>query len=230
MNAIVQTPTSNLFDSLIFYKKVGFKIVSERNPTIVSDGNAVIMINDERHARAGIRLYSDDWSSTIDRLKVLTTVVDTEEGAIVADVSGVWIYLIKGKGPSVDITEVQTAVLGNYAGVSIETISIAASMKIWAELGFTLNAGGEDNGWVDLKNEDGFGVGLMKPNVCPHLFFNPSLTYFNGSKNPEIIQEIRDVRIDITEEITHFNKEGIVDNIIIRDPGGLGFFLFNDGE
>lgn len=46
--------------------------------------------------------------------------------------------------------------------------------------------------------------------------------------NLAIIQKIRDLQIPITEEITHFNKEGIVDNIIIRDPGGLGFFIFND--
>ena len=29
-------------------------------------------------------------------------------------------------------------------------------------------------------------------------------------------------------KITQFNKEGIVDNVIIRDPGGYGFFIFND--
>ena len=68
----------------------------------------------------------------------------------------------------------------------------------------------------------------MKTGSCPHLFFNPSLTYFNGAKNLSIIQQIKTLQIPITEEITHFNKEGIVDNIIIRDPGGLGFFLFSD--
>ncbi len=68
----------------------------------------------------------------------------------------------------------------------------------------------------------------MKPNACPHLFFNPSLTYFNGKNNIDIIAKIRALNISITEEITHFNKEGKVDNIIIRDPGGFGFFLFND--
>jgi len=72
------------------------------------------------------------------------------------------------------------------------------------------------------------GVSIMKPNMCPHLFFNPSLTYFNGGKNPEIIEAIRKLDIPITEEITYFNKEGLVDNIIIRDPGGYGFFIFND--
>ena len=68
----------------------------------------------------------------------------------------------------------------------------------------------------------------MAANSCPHLFFNPSLTYFNSGRNPEVIAGIRAAGIPISEEITIFNKEGRVDNIIIRDPGGYGFFLFND--
>jgi hypothetical protein len=76
---------------------------------------------------------------------------------------------------------------------------------------------------------DGFSINLMKPNICPHLFFNPSFTFFNGKEgNPKVIAKVRELGIPIAEEITHFNKEGIVDNIIIRDPGGFGFFLFND--
>jgi len=54
------------------------------------------------------------------------------------------------------------------------------------------------------------------------------LTYFNGKQNLKVIEQIRNNGISITEEITHFNKEGIVDNIIIRDPGGYGFFIFSD--
>ena len=45
--------------------------------------------------------------------------------------------------------------------------------------------------------------------MCPHLFFNPSLTYFNGKEgNPKVITAVRDAGIPITEEITHFNREG----------------------
>jgi hypothetical protein len=43
-----------------------------------------------------------------------------------------------------------------------------------------------------------------------------------------VIQKIRDLNIPITEEITAFNTECIVDNVIIRDPEGFGFFVFND--
>ena len=69
----------------------------------------------------------------------------------------------------------------------------------------------------------------MNPLMCPHLFFNPSLTYFNGKENnPKVIKRLRELKITITEEITHFNDKGIADNVIICDPGGYGFFIFND--
>jgi len=68
----------------------------------------------------------------------------------------------------------------------------------------------------------------MQPYSCPHLFFNPSMTFFNGKENLQIIERIRNLDIPITEEIREFNKEGIADNIIIRDPGGYGFFIFSD--
>ena len=68
----------------------------------------------------------------------------------------------------------------------------------------------------------------MGPCCCPHLFFNPSLTYFNGGQNLPVIKAIREAGIPIAEEITHFNEEGVVDNVVLRDPGGLGMFIFND--
>ena len=118
--------------------------------------------------------------------------------------------------------------LGNFAGVSLETTAIKNSIQFWNILGFEQNMGSIESGWVSLVNKDGMSISLMAPLICPHLFFNPSLTYFNGTNNLNVIKEINARSIPITEEITHFNKEGIVDNIIIRDPGGLGFFLFSD--
>jgi hypothetical protein len=119
-------------------------------------------------------------------------------------------------------------VLGNFVGLSIESVDIAKSTEVWKELGFKIN-GAPEQGWVSCINDDELTINIMKPFMCPHLFFNPSLTYFNGKENnPVVIQEIRNLKVPISEEITHFNDKGIVDNIIIRDPGGYGFFIFND--
>ena len=79
-----------------------------------------------------------------------------------------------------------------------------------------------------MKSEAGDSISLLQAQQCPHLLFNPSLTYFNGFHNLEIIESIKKHNIEITEKVTEFNSKGEVDNIILRDSGGLGFFIFND--
>ncbi len=46
----------------------------------------------------------------------------------------------------------------------------------------------------------------MKPLQCPYLFFNPSLTYFNGKENEATIDSIKKQGVLITEEITQFQR------------------------
>lgn len=227
MQALIQTPTPYLDASIDFYSKLGFKHISE-NPIIFSDGKANIEINPNRYARAGLRFFKDSWSVEISKLKAIAEIHPTKDGHLLADPSGVWIYLVDGK-PGFDLKEEELSfsTLGNYMGISLESTDAKKSFEIYQILGFQLAFGSIDSGFFALS-ANGFSISIMKPNSCPHLFFNPSLTYFNGKNNLEVIAKIRSLEIQITEEITYFNKESIVDNIIIRDPGGLGFFIFND--
>lgn len=227
MQALIQTPTPYLEASIDFYSKLGFKRISE-NPIIFSDGKANIEINPNRYARAGLRFFKDSWSLEISKLKAIAEIHPTKDGHLLADPSGVWLYLMDGK-PGFDLKEEELSFssLGNYMGISLESTDARKSLEIYKILGFQLAFGSIDSGFFALT-ADGFSISIMKPNSCPHLFFNPSLTYFNGKKNLEVIAKIRSLQVPITEEITFFNKESIVDNIIIRDPGGLGFFIFND--
>ena len=229
MQSFVHTPTNDLKKSLEFYKKLEFKVLPDKTRTLVTDGKAVIEINPDRVARAGVKLYRKSWKKEITQLKKLTNVHKTKEGFLLSDASNVWIYLLEGESSvKHKATEVPFSVLGNYAGLSLETLDMERSAATWKALGFEIN-GSPDQGWVACKNEDELMVNIMKPLMCPHLFFNPSLTYFNGKENnPKVIKKIRSLKIPIAEEITHFNDKGVVDNIIIRDPGGYGFFIFND--
>ena len=229
MDTIVQTPTNNIKESLDFYSKLGFKIVSDQSPTLLSDGKALIEINPDRFARAGIKLRNASWKETAGKLEKIIPVIKTESGYLLSDPNGVWVYLEEATHlPDFDLSHILPSVLGNFAGISLETISIEPSMEIWQLLGFSKSMGSVEQGWLALTNKDSMTVSLMKPLSCPHLFFNPSLTYFNGENNLAIIEKVRQLKIPITEEITYFNDKGIVDNIIIRDPGGYGFFIFND--
>lgn len=228
MDSMIHTPTNNPDQSLTFYKKLNFKILSENDPTIVTDGQALIEINTDRFARAGIKLFKDSWSAEIAEIRKQQTVIAIENGYILSDPSGVWIYLVEDQ-PGFEFTPAEKCygLSGNFSGLSIESMAINRSLDLYAALGFGKSSGDIDQGWVSL-NRTNFVISIMKPLACPHLFFNPSMTYFNGKNNMAVIQNIRDAGIPITEEITQFNKEGIVDNIIIRDPGGYGFFIFND--
>ena len=229
MLSIIQTPTNKIENSLDFYTKLDFKIISKENPVLLSDGHVIIEINPDRFARAGVKLINSSWKSEAKALEAITTVVKIENGYLLNDPSGAWIYLIESETiPSYDLTGIEKSVLGNYAGVSLESIAIGKSLKIWEVLGFSKTMGSAEQGWITMENENKMGVSIMKPNSCPHLFFNPSLTFFNGKNNPVIIEKIRSLNIPIAEEVTAFNKEGIVDNVILRDPGGYGFFIFND--
>jgi len=229
MRSIIQTPANDLKSSLEFYTKLNFNVISEKSPTIVSDGKAFLEITADKFTRAGIKLLRPNWEKIAAELQAITSVVKIENGYLLSESSGMWIYLIETS----DIydfkpEEASTSVLGSYAGISLETVGVDLSLKILSILEFKQVGGDANQGWITMQNEDALGITVMMPNMCPHLFTNPSLTYFNGGKNEPVIQNIRDLNIPITEEITHFNKEGIVDNVIIKDPGGFGFFIFND--
>ena len=227
----IQTPTPDLQKSIDFYTKLNYQVLSESTPTLLSDGKAIIEINPDRFARAGIKLISNSWKHIVKPLQDLTKVIKIEGGYLCADPSGCAIYLIEseeGDTFNLDQSKEEKLVLGNFAGLSLESSNIELSIKIWETLGFAKTMGGLDQGWITFANQDDFTVSLMQPYSCPHLFFNPSMTFFNGAENLKIIDNIRKLDIPITEEITAFNNKGIVDNIIIRDPGGYGFFIFSD--
>lgn len=225
MRTLIQTPTNNLSNSIEFYSKLKFNIISDKNPVLVSDGKAFIQINPVRYARAGIKLFRPDWEETVNKLSELAAVVKTNDGYLLSDTSGMWIYLMKTEDQfELQVSDSSNSALGNYMGIGLETPEIEKSKEIWPLLGFERT----DPKWPSYTNEDQVTVTFYEPNSCPHLFFNPSLTYFNGAENLKVIEYIRKQNIPIAEEIAYFNPNNEVDNIIIRDPGGLGFFIFND--
>ncbi len=229
MNIIIQSPTPNKEQSIKFYQKLGFEIIQQNNSIFATDGKAIVQINPDNFARAGVKLFAENWESTINTLDPGFAYVKIDQGYILSDPSGCWIYLIENTDNiPLGLPESPPAVPGKYAGISMESLAFEQSIQLWEHLGFKVSLGAKEHGWICLTNSNGESISIMKALSSPHLFFNPSLTYFNSGNNPEIISKIRELHIPITEEITVFNSKGIVDNIIIRDPGGLGFFIFND--
>ena len=229
MTTLIHTPTSDLNNSLDFYTKLDFDILSKDKSIIVTDGIAIIEINPDRHARAGLKIIKSSWKKEVQKIEKITPVIEINDGYLVSDPNGVKAYLIEGE-PLFEYERKDSSFgkTGNFSGVNFETTDIYRSIEFWTALGFKHIDGAPEKGFVLLISEDGLAVALMKVLTCPHLFINPSMTYFNGGKNIEVIRQIRNSDIPILEEVTYFNKEGIIDNIIIQDPGGYGFFIFND--
>lgn len=225
MKTTIITPTPHLPSSLDFYQKLNFKVVANQSHGIVTDGIAVIEILPDHFVRPGIKLYDFDWRT----LTITAPTFDYQQGKAIRDPNGVWIYLSdKHFEPDFPASAISFGHTGNFSGISIETDAIPNSITFWRNLGFEIVGGNEAHGYVTLANKDNFQVSFMKPFVCPHLFFNPSMNFFNHGENLQKIQKIKESGIKLTESITVFNPAGIADNVIIRDPGGYGFFVFND--
>lgn len=228
MISIIHTPTNSLNNSVNFYTALGYQRMSVE-PCLFRDGDAIIEVNPDRYARAGLKLVKESWEDGIQKLDGIVNLISTREGLMFSDPSGVWIYLsAEGLPFALPESQVSQSILGNFAGICIETGDMDRSVKVYEALGYSITSGTVEQGYVVLESEGTFPVSLMQPLSCPHLFFNPSMTYFNGGNNPAIIENIRRTGIPIAEEITHFNKEGLVDNVVLRDPGGYGIFVFND--
>ena len=226
MKTIVQTPTPNYDESCNFYEKSGFSLTKEADKTFAYSNGLTIEINTDRFSRAGIKCLGKNWEDFLAKTELSSKATKTENGFLLTAPSGCCIYL-EGEYENIPNTN-SIPLIGTYGGFSLETNQIEESIQFWSAFDYKQTMGDINQGWVVLSNEEGFKISLMKYQCCPHLFFNPSLSYFNGKDNLAIIDNIRAANIDITEEISHFNPDGIVDNIIIRDPGGLGFFIFSD--
>ena len=226
MKAIIQTPTPSIEKSKRFYENIDFRSVSDE-PLILTDGKMFIEVNPEHGSRIAIKLFVDDPTAIAEKLERITALVEAADGIHASDPNGVRVILTGSEFTHKTDGEAFGAT-GNFAGISIEAVDFDATVRFWESLGYKKTMGDVEQGWVAFANETDVGVSIMKSGMCPHLFFNPGLTYFNSGKNEENIARLHDAGIPITEEITLFNDEGKVDNVIINDPGGLGFFVFND--
>ena len=226
MKTIIQTPTPNYELSCNFYKKIGYAIDKIEGKTYLHSKGVTIELNEDRFSRAGLKCFGNNWTQFLIDCGLMPNATKTPNGFLITSPCGCPIYL-EDMPKQIPQSE-KTPLIGNFAGFSLETNQMEESSQFWALFGYKQTMGNIDQGWLALSNDEGFSISLMKYQYCPHIFLNPSLSYFNGTDNLSIIKQVKEAGIAITEEITHFNPEGIVDNIIIQDPAGLGFFIFSD--
>jgi len=177
---IVESPAPHLQESLSYYKKIGFQCTAWQNAYLCQAKNLTVFLNPDPYSRLCINLFG------------------AQQEKITVCPSGTWIKerIENIKDPNFD----SNSLLGNYAGICIETLDIEASFIFWQAKGFKGNFD-PNASWCSLKNKNGDSLSLLKANSCPHLFTNPSLAFFNGPKNSEIIQKIKAIDLPIKQEV-----------------------------
>lgn len=227
VTSLIQTPVTHNPDSTSdFYKRLGFEEITNGDDQYFTDGLAVIAVNPDRKARTAVRLFGSNWESCLDKLREVVEVHEDSGTYICSDPSGVRVHLEPEN--EFEVAGQPISSLGKFAGLSIETTEFSRCLQFWQALGYEASCGDPAHGWVGLEKKGSVGISIMKFGACPHLFFSPGLTYFNSGRNLENIAHIREAGIEITEEISCFNPDSVVDNVVIRDPGGTSFFVFND--
>ncbi|MEN0064614.1 MAG: hypothetical protein AAGA48_20865 [Myxococcota bacterium] len=228
MPTFVSSPARDRAASLEYWTRLGFAVRSDTDDhCVVADAGITLVLDPRPFARPALGLMGSDWDARVPALRELTGVMETDYGFLTSDPSGAWIELRRefnhGSGEPAG-----SSALGTFAGMSLEMVDVVRGRALYEALGFVHTKGDLEQGWVSLAHPEGLTVSLMKPFACPHSFVNPSLTYFNGGNNPSIIADLRARGVPFAEEVTVFNDQGEVDNVILRDPGGLGVFVFND--
>jgi hypothetical protein len=192
----------------------------------VYDRSVVIFVSDLTKERLGLSLCQADWSSELDAVRAYAVPLEIEGGSLISDSSGMHVKLLQN---TIELpSSSDNSILGSYSDLSIEVVEFERSKLIWQALGYSQTGGDEKQGWIVLSKDGQTSISLIKAGSCPHIFRNPGLNYFNGTSNGQIIQRVRESGVTIGEELTVFSETGVVDNIILQDPAGLMFFLFND--
>ncbi len=231
---LIQSPAPNLEASIGFYHKLNFVQTYQKDLVhIFSDAAIDIMVNGASSTRLSYVVFTKEIDGLKQRLPETAKLFNHDTGLVTTDPNGVRVYIYPFESnPTLDKSGIREKnVCGNNFGTGIETGRFDDSIQFWHALGYSTNNEITDKTqYATLVQDDCPAITLFAPGICPHAFYNPSLTYFNGKEgNPKVISALLKLGISPVEEITIFNNTGEVDNIIISDPGGLHAFIFNDG-
>lgn len=229
---IINTAAQNIERLHHFYDQVGYQSIDEHG-SFRYDGQALIHLDGTNEARTSIHMYADKLETIVAKIINLGyNVIQQSESIGFSDPNGVkWKLYEFDEYPDIHFNrDFEMSLLGKYFGLGIESFEYERSIEFYKALGYKIISGDPANkSYLSLAQEGCHDLTLFYPGSCPHAFYNPSLTFFNGKKgNPVLIDKMRSVNIQFTEEVTVFSDDGAVDNVIVEDGGGLHFFVFND--
>ena len=220
------TPTPDLACSVDWWARAGMvPIASHRDGVrVLGAGKLVVEVDPDHKARTALALYG---GKAMDASRKVPTHELADGRVVTQSPAGVRVVFSPHAGPGVG--DAEAPLFGAFVGLSMETLFVEDERRFWTALGYKVNGGSLEYGYVELVHDLWMPVSALSALACPHLFPNPGLTFFNGANNVAILRRATEAGFTPLQSVDWLGESGIVDNAIYQDPGGLGLFVYSDG-
>lgn len=224
-----------LDQSLSYYETLGFRVVNKGDrpfPWVqMSDGIALIMLNEDEVVYTGLTYFSMDLETRVaafEKTGVKLALSENKQGFL-TDV------VIKAPG-GLSISMVHTPIdnlhkpkgqayghCGDFHEVSVLVDDVQEAIDFYEKIGFETTFFNEDgHQWATLTDEM-MELGIYSKEAISHYFKDPALTFFHTRMDHKI-KYLKGQGITFVEEIPH--KTGVTRDAITLSPEGQSFFLF----
>lgn len=232
---VLNIPTGNAAETEAFFGQLNFEKANSTLGTLLTDGKISVRPDEKNQYKAGLLLPSNNLNELVSELKNQNMAFEMQlENEAISAVSVTetntfsFTYLPSSIFKTVPkTTEKPLSVCGSLCEISLKTTQFAETVKFWQKLGFGISMGKiEEEKFVTLTH-DNITLGIYNPAVCPHVFNNPALTYFELN-SAEIIANLKTKGVTFRQEFP--DKEGQVKEAILESPEGVHIFIFEGWE
>jgi hypothetical protein len=232
---VLNVPTNNAAASEAFFSELNFEKTNSTLGLLLTDGKISICHDEKSLYKLGLLLPSDNLNELVSDFKSRNLAFEMRfENEEISAVSVTepntfsLTYLPAALFKTVPkTTEKPLSLCGSLYEISLKTKHFSETITFWENLGFKITMGKKEEEKFVTLTCDTITLGIYNPDVCPHFFNNPALTYFELN-SAEIIKNLKSKGIAFRQEIP--NKEGSVEEAILESPDGVHIFLFKGWE
>lgn len=206
-----------------FLDMLGFTVMASDDPsTLLTDGNLYF---DLRRAKKNATMLSycvNDIANAVEMAHNLEIDIaeQSPHHAILREPNGLMILLAGPEVVSLNVREIAPpSIAGTLDELSLETDNMERSILWWQNVGFKVLT--RQQTWCTL-DDGNIKIGLYDKGICPHVFRNPSLTYFE-SDMAERIARLKKRGMTFAQEEKEIGMKG---HAVAESPDGQYIFLF----
>lgn len=232
---LLHLPVQNLKTNREFYEKIGFESQQINNGLVVNDGKISILLTEKDQLPAGIIYSSENLQETYRKLQSKNffpqkiSLKNQQQAISITDPTGFSLIYVTPEFTETlpETTKNLITPCGKLYEISLKTGQFAETVAFWQQAGFSLQMGKPEEEKFVMLSDAMYTIGIYNPAVCPHVFNNHALTYFELDMAARI-QELKSKGITFRQELP--NPEGIVEEAILESPEGQHLFLFKGWE